>query len=273
MFKGAPANWKFSARGFFEDVTTKCGSDLDFLAVTPEIETQVLVLRRLPTTDRTDWTKPAPRYLPFVLQNADRCLVYLPSWWWWDGDRMINHCTPNHLPMCSSSDFLLQYFCVVFLKKESTCILHCYKLATVWIQMKCNDSCLAPLRWNASSQSRLWITGTFSWKHTPDSSSLLSKLPHLFQSIQAATICNSTCLLSPSRQFTINAVKLVSWMSLNSAAIYRMPFAAAEWWMRWSRRRAGQQRWIDAPVGIIYADSSRHSQMDPSAFFGKSIIS
>lgn len=222
---------------------------------------------------QTEQTEPSQLLVTCLLsfKNADRCLVYLPSWWWWDGDRMINHCTPNHLPMCSSSDSLLQYFCVVFLMEESPCVLHCYKLATVRIQIKCNDSCLAPLRWNASSQSRLWITGTFSWKHTPDSCSLLSKLSHLFQSIQAAAICNSTCLLSPSRQFTINAVKLVSWM--NGAAIYRMPFAAAEWWMRWRRRRAGQQRLIDAPVGIIYVDSSRRSQMDPSAFFGKSIIS
>lgn len=138
---------------------------------------------------------PTTRYLPFVLLSGQTpCwFTFLVMMEWWQ-DEWWMPCTCQII--YNSFDFPLEHFCiVVFSIKDWLCFLHCYKLAAVRIQIKCNDSCLAPLRWDASSQSRLWITSTFSWKHTPDSCSLLSKLPHLFQSIQTAAICNSTALI------------------------------------------------------------------------------
>lgn len=109
------------------------------------------------------------------------------------------------------------------------CFWLCYKLATLRIQIKCNDSWLAPLRWNAWSQSRLWITGTFSWKRTPDSWSLLSKTAS-FVSINTDRGHLQFSTHSPTRQFTINALKPVCWMSPNIAIIYRLPFASIQQW-------------------------------------------
>lgn len=102
------------------------------------------------------------------------------------------------------------------------------KLAAFKIQMKCNDSCHCVQR-STSSQCRLRVPSTFGGNTHRDFCSALNKLPHLFQSIKAQSICIQRCeCVSP---FSVPGnSQLMQWNSESvwTVVISRIPFVALQ---------------------------------------------